>query len=75
MPIIRDDGDEYLLRENPNRFVLFPIVEEDIWKFYKQAQASNWVAEEIDLEDDIKDWDGKLNADEKFFLSTTICPY
>lgn len=72
MPIIKDDSREYLLRENPNRFVLFPIVETKIWKFYKQAQASNWVSEEVDLEEDKKDWDNKLNADEKYFISRVL---
>lgn len=72
MPIIRDDSDEYLLRENPNRFVLYPIVEDEIWKYYKQAQASNWVAEEIDLEEDIKDWDEKLNDNERFFIGRIL---
>ena len=28
-----------LLEENPNHFVLFPIQHQDIWCFYKQAQA------------------------------------
>ena len=40
---------EPLLIEDPNRFVLFPIKHDDIWRFYKQAEASFWTAEEIDL--------------------------
>ena len=28
---------EPLLRENPRRFVLFPIQHSDIWQFYKKA--------------------------------------
>ena len=43
---------EPLLTENPNHFVLFPIKHNDIWHFYKQAQASLWTAEEIDLTSD-----------------------
>ena len=41
--------DEPLLRENPNRFVIFPIQYHDIWKMYKKAEASFWTAEEVDL--------------------------
>ncbi|RZJ86620.1 MAG: ribonucleoside-diphosphate reductase, partial [Hymenobacter sp.] len=47
---------EPLLAENPNRFVLFPIQNADVWQFYKQAEASFWTAEEIDLSQDQKDW-------------------
>lgn len=38
---------EPLLRENPRRFVIFPIQYPDIWKMYKQAQASFWTVEEV----------------------------
>jgi len=44
-----DVSDEPLLRENPRRFVIFPIVYHDIWKFYKKAEASFWTAEEVRL--------------------------
>jgi ribonucleoside-diphosphate reductase subunit M2 len=40
---------EPLLRENPRRFVIFPIQYQDIWQMYKQAEASFWTAEEVDL--------------------------
>uniref|UniRef100_A0A1B6F6K6 Uncharacterized protein n=1 Tax=Cuerna arida TaxID=1464854 RepID=A0A1B6F6K6_9HEMI len=40
---------EPLLRENPRRFVVFPIEYHDIWKMYKKAEASFWTAEEVDL--------------------------
>ena len=42
--------EEPLLRDNPNRFVILPIQYDDIWRMYKQAQASFWTAEEVDLE-------------------------
>ena len=59
---------EKILQNNPNRFVLFPIQHNDIWKFYKQQEACFWTAEEIDLGQDIQDWDNKLNDDEKHFV-------
>lgn len=40
---------EPLLRENPRRFVIFPIQYPDIWQMYKKAEASFWTAEEVDL--------------------------
>ena len=46
-----------ILEENPNRFVLFPIQHHDIWNFYKKSQASFWTAEEIDLSDDLGDYE------------------
>lgn len=40
---------EPLLRDNPRRFVIFPIQYPDIWQMYKKAEASFWTAEEVDL--------------------------
>ncbi|MFD2784276.1 ribonucleoside-diphosphate reductase small subunit [Hymenobacter rubripertinctus] len=62
---------EPLLTENPNRFVLFPIQHDDVWQFYKKAEASFWTAEEIDLSQDQKDWDN-LNDGERHFISHVL---
>ena len=59
---------EPILLENKDRFVLFPIEHDDIWKFYKKAEASFWTAEEIDLSQDLKDWEG-LNDGENILLN------
>lgn len=63
--------DEPLLTENPKRFVLFPIQNNDIWQFYKKSEASFWTAEEIDLSQDAADW-AKLNKNEKHFISHVL---
>lgn len=63
---------EPLLTENKDRFVLFPIKHNDIWQMYKQAEASFWTAEEIDLASDIHDWNEKLNNDEKHFIKHVL---
>ena len=59
---------EKILTENKNRFVLFPIEHHDIWNFYKKAEASFWTAEEIDLQQDLTDWE-RLN-DSDFLLKS-----
>mmetsp|Transcript_19705 Transcript_19705/g.46615 ORF Transcript_19705/g.46615 Transcript_19705/m.46615 type:complete len:440 (-) Transcript_19705:285-1604(-) len=61
-------AEEPLLKENPHRFVLFPIQDAEIWSMYKKAEASFWTAEEIDLANDLKDWEN-LNANERHFVS------
>ena len=63
---------EKILQENPGRFVLFPIEHHDIWKLYKQQEACFWTAEEIDLAQDINDWDNKLNEDEQHFVKHVL---
>lgn len=59
---------EHILRENKDRFVLFPIQHHDIWEWYKKQEASFWTAEEIDLSQDTSDWENKLNDDERYFI-------
>ena len=60
-------NEEFLLKENKDRFTLFPIKNQDIWKAYKKAEASFWTAEEMDLSKDTSDWE-KLNENERFFI-------
>jgi ribonucleoside-diphosphate reductase beta chain len=64
--------EEPILRDNPDRFVLFPIQHDDIWSFYKKAEASFWTAEEIDLGADLYDWEHKLNDDERHFIKHVL---
>ncbi|PKP27018.1 MAG: ribonucleoside-diphosphate reductase [Bacteroidetes bacterium HGW-Bacteroidetes-2] len=59
---------EPILAENPGRFVIFPIQHHDIWEWYKKSEASFWTAEEIDLSEDVTDWQNKLNSDERYFI-------
>jgi ribonucleoside-diphosphate reductase beta chain len=63
---------EKILIDNPGRFVLFPIQHHDLWKLYKQQEACFWTAEEIDLQQDIYDWENKLNADEQHFVKHVL---
>ncbi len=63
---------EPLLRENKDRFVIFPIQHNDIWSFYKKHEASFWTAEEIDLHADLVDWATKLNDDERYFVKHVL---
>jgi len=62
---------EPLLVSNPNRFVIFPIQHDDIWQFYKKAEASFWTAEEIDLQQDLSDWEN-LNENERYFIKNVL---
>ncbi len=59
--------EEPMLKENPNRFVIFPIEHADLWAKYKQHMAVFWTAEEIDLSKDMKDWQN-LNDNERHFV-------
>ena len=64
--------EEPILKENPNRFVLFPIQHNDILEMYKKQEASIWTAEELDLSPDLVDWESKLNDDERFFIKHVL---
>ena len=62
---------EPLLTENPNRFVMFPIEHDDIWKSYKQMMDCFWRAEEIDFSKDLKHWQ-TLNEKEQYFIKMIL---
>lgn len=62
---------EQLLCEDDNRYVMFPICHDDIWKMYKKQVDSFWRPEEVDLSKDLVDW-AKLTPDEKYFISMVL---
>lgn len=59
-----------ILQDNPNRYVVFPIKYDSIWRMYKKAVASFWTVEEISF-NDTSDWD-KLSENEKHFIENTL---
>jgi ribonucleoside-diphosphate reductase beta chain len=59
---------EPILQPNDNRFVIFPIQHDDLWEWYKKQQACIWTAEEVDLSEDVLDWNNKLSEDERYFI-------
>jgi ribonucleoside-diphosphate reductase subunit M2 len=62
---------EPLLAPDDNRFVMFPIVYQDIWEMYQKQVDCFWRPEEIDLSKDLSHWDG-LQKDEQFFISSIL---
>lgn len=62
---------ELLLQEDDNRYVMFPIKDQDIWQMYKKQVDCFWRAEEIDLSKDLTHWD-TLDQKEKYFVSMIL---
>ena len=62
---------EPLLIPSTSRFTTFPIRYPDLWALYKKAIGSFWTVEEIDLANDLKDWD-RLNNDERHFIKMVL---
>jgi ribonucleoside-diphosphate reductase beta chain len=62
---------EPILRENPNRFTLFPIVKPKLYQKYKHHVSVFWTPEEIDLAKDMKDW-VRLNDNERHFIKNIL---
>ena len=54
-----------------NRFVLFPITHNEVWKRYKDAVATFWTPEEVDLSKDRSDWE-KLTDNEQHFIKNVL---
>ncbi|KAL5541687.1 hypothetical protein UlMin_009397 [Ulmus minor] len=66
-----EEDEEPILKEQTQRFCMFPIRYEELWEMYKKAQASFWTAEEVDLSLDVQHWD-KLSDSEKHFISHVL---
>ena len=64
-------SEEPILSDNPNRFVMFPIHNKDIWDAYKKHMDCFWRAEEIDFSKDMVDW-VNLNRREQHFIKMVL---
>jgi ribonucleoside-diphosphate reductase subunit M2 len=60
-----------MILTDDNRFVMFPIKDNEIWNMYKRHVDCFWRPEEIDLIKDINHWT-TLTADEKHFISMIL---
>lgn len=63
---------EPILKENPLRFVFFPIQHQDIYDMYKKHMHSFWIVDEIDFYGDLEHWNKKLNEDERTFFKYVL---
>lgn len=70
--VVFDKDKEEILRENKNRFVLFPIKYHDIWDLYLLSISSFWTVDEIDFTVDVQHWNNKLNDNERFFIKNIL---
>lgn len=63
---------ESLLDPNEDRFTMYPIRHPDVFRMYKQAVASFWTVEEVDLSRDQRDWRERLTEPERRFVSLVL---
>lgn len=71
---------EPILKENPQRHVMFPIKFPEVWKAYKRHEASIWTAAEVTLNDDLLQWNNQenqnalndLSENDKFFIKHVL---
>ena len=62
---------EPILQEDVNRFVMFPVSDQTIWKMYKKQVDCFWRPEEIDTSKDMVYW-AKLSTDEQYFIKMIL---
>ena len=66
-----NNNSDLLLKDNPNRYVMFPIADDDIWKSYKKQMDCFWRAEEIDFSKDMTHWK-TLSDKEQYFIKMIL---
>lgn len=71
LAIMEKQHDEELLSPSLSRYVMFPIVYQDIWGLYRKQVDLFWRPEEIDLSCDIGHWNS-LTSDEQHFIKMIL---
>lgn len=62
---------EPLLVDSDDRYVMFPIQDNAVWKMYKKQVDCFWRVEEVDLSKDMAHWQS-LSGDEQRFIKSII---
>lgn len=63
---------EPVLKDNLDKYTVFPIEHNEIWKLYKEGLGNFWTVEEIDFSKDIQDWETKLSENDKYFIKNVL---
>ena len=63
---------EPLLQPETDRLSLFPIRYPTIWNHYKRAFAAFWSVGEVDLSQDLHDWEHRLTEKERHFITMVL---
>lgn len=65
------DLSEPILKPNDERFVIFPIEHNDIWEFYETHENAMWTVKEVDISNDMDDWNS-LTDNERYFIKNIL---
>jgi ribonucleotide reductase beta subunit family protein with ferritin-like domain len=67
----QEDASEPLLRAEEGRFTILPLRDAQMWGFRKQLERLHWVAQEVDLSADGRDYE-KVSPAERRLLKKTL---
>ena len=65
-------SNSFLKNSGSDRFSVFPIKHQNLWDFYNKHLSTFWTTSEIILQDDLTDWNNKLNDNERFFIKNVL---
>lgn len=57
-----------IARPNYEKYILFPIKHDNIYKLFKTQIEAFWTVDEIDIVSDLRDWHNKLTHNEKEYI-------
>lgn len=55
-----------------DRFCVFPIIHHNLWEFYQRHLGTFWTCVEVNISEDLSDWNNKLNDNERFFIKNVL---
>jgi len=59
------------LRDNKDRFVIFPVKHNDIWDAYKAIENNFWTSGDIDIQKDLLNWN-QIEDEKRLFLNKIL---
>jgi ribonucleoside-diphosphate reductase beta chain len=62
----------FIKNTGSDRYTVFPIKHQNLWDFYQKHLSTFWTVAEVPLQDDLNDWNNKLNDNERFFVKNVL---
>ena len=62
----------FIKNTGSDRYTVFPIKYQNLWKHYKNHLSTFWTVEEVLLHEDLSDWNNKLNDNERYFIKNVL---
>lgn len=65
-------NNEFIKKEAADRYTVYPLEHPDLYTFYDKHVADFWTKGDVNIKEDLVDWNNKLTENERFFIKNVL---